>query len=74
MANFNAMDVWQIVCYLTIFSSVIEYCFVMYLTKTATWEENLITKNKVDVFDRKETQQVCVNLILHRKSCDKKNI
>ena len=59
MATFNAMDVWQIVCYLTVFSSVIEFCFVIYLTKTATWEEGInVAKKKVDVFNKKMADKV----------------
>ena len=59
MAFFNAMDVWQIACYLTVFSSVIEFCFVIYLTKTATWEEGItVAKKKVDVFNKKLADKV----------------
>ena len=64
-ADFNAMDVWQTACYLTVFLSVIEFCAVIFLTKTADWEENLIGKPKVDIQNGKINSKVkigfCIN-------------
>ena len=57
-ADFNAMDVWQTACYLTVFLSVIEFCAVIFLTKTADWEENLIGKPKVDIQNGKINSKV----------------
>ena len=60
MATFNAMDVWQTVCYLTVFFSVLEFCFVIYLTQKASWEDGLgFGKKKVDVVqNQKESHKV----------------
>ena len=60
MATFNAMDVWQTVCYLTVFFSVLEFCFVIYLTQKASWEDGLgIGKKKVDIVqNQKESHKV----------------
>lgn len=38
----NAMDVWQMLCYLIVFFILVEYCFVLYLTKIPDW------KNKIE--------------------------
>ena len=60
MATFNAMDVWQTVCYLTVFFSVLEFCFVIYLTQKASWEDGLgVGKKKVDIVqNQKESHKV----------------
>ena len=60
MATFNAMDVWQTVCYLTVFISVLEFCLVIYLTKKASWEDGLgVGKKKVDIVqNQKESHKV----------------
>ena len=67
-ADFNAMDVWQTACYLTVFLSVIEFCAVIFLTKTADWEENLIGKPKVDIQNGKINSKVkiafCINQLI----------
>ena len=31
----RAIDVWVILCYIGIFSTLVEYCFVLYLTKSS---------------------------------------
>ena len=58
IATFNAMDVWQIACYLTVFASVVEFCLVIYLTKAASWEETLIKTKKVDTLNEKGEPKV----------------
>ena len=67
-ADFNAMDVWQTACYLTVFLSVIEFCAVIFLTKTADWEEHLIGKPKVDIQNGKINSKVkiafCINQLI----------
>ena len=66
MATFNAMDVWQTVCYLTVFFSVLEFCLVIYLTKKASWEDGLgVGKKKVDIVqNQKESHKVKIFGIL----------
>ena len=73
-ADFNAMDVWQTACYLTVFLSVIEFCAVIFLTETSDWEEKLIGKPKVDIQNGKINSKVkialCINeLIKYLFSC-----
>ena len=64
IATFNAMDVWQIACYLTVFASVAEFCLVIYLTKAASWEETLIKTKKVDTLNGKgEPKVIFISLI-----------
>ena len=58
IVTFNAMDVWQIACYLTVFASVAEFCLVIYLTKAASWEETLIKTKKVDTLNGKGEPKV----------------
>jgi hypothetical protein len=60
MATFNAMDIWQTVCYLTVFFSVLEFCFVIYLTQKASWEDCLgVGRKKVDIVqNQKESHKV----------------
>ena len=60
IVTFNAMDVWQIACYLTVFASVAEFCLVIYLTKAASWEETLIKTKKVDTLIEKGEPKVIV--------------
>ena len=62
MATFNAMDAWQTVCYLTVFFSVLEFCFVIYLTQKASWEDGLgVGKKKIDIVqNRKASQKVII--------------
>ena len=31
----RAIDVWVILCYVGVFSTLVEYCFVLYLTKSS---------------------------------------
>ena len=52
------MDIWQTACYFTVFWSVFEYCFVIYLTQIAAWEEEVTKKRKVDVKDKKGSNKV----------------
>ena len=52
------MDIWQTACYFTVFWSVFEYCFVIYLTQIAAWEEEVTKKKKVDVKDKKGSNTV----------------
>ena len=33
--HMRAIDVWVILCYIGIFSTLVEYCFVLYLTKSS---------------------------------------
>ena len=37
----HAMDIWQILCYMGTFYCLTEYCVILYLTKTAAWEQEL---------------------------------
>ena len=33
--HMRAIDVWVILCYVGVFSTLVEYCFVLYLTKSS---------------------------------------
>ena len=63
------MDVWQIACYVTVFASVGEFVLVIYLTKSATWEEYLIKENKIGILNRKGDPKV--TFLLFSKKCGK---
>ena len=54
------MDVWQIVCYVTVFTSVAEFILVIYLTKSATWEENLNKEKKIGILNGKVDPKVTI--------------
>ena len=43
-ANWNAMDVWQILCYLNVFFVLVEYCVVLSLSKGITLESIMTTE------------------------------
>ena len=58
IAILTAMDVWQIACYVTVFASVGEFVLVIYLTKLATWEENLIKEKKIGILNGKYNPKV----------------
>ena len=47
--NINLMDIWQILCYLNAFFCLIEYCIVIYLTRSASWEETIGHLSKVQI-------------------------
>ncbi len=40
----NAMDVWQIFCYLNVFFVLVEYCFVLWLSKGVSLENVIVIK------------------------------
>ena len=40
----RAIDVWVILCYVGVFSTLVEYCFVLYLTKSSILEQKLSSK------------------------------
>ena len=61
IADFTAIDVWMIACYLTVFICVFEYCIVIYLTKKAVWEETFNQRRKVDVLVRNAAQEVLID-------------
>jgi hypothetical protein len=54
------MDVWQIACYVTVFASVAEFVLVIYLTRSATWEEKLIKEKKIGILNGKEDPKVTI--------------
>ena len=60
--NINLMDVWQILCYLNAFFCLIEYCIVIYLTRSASWEETIGHLSKVQIkgnmTDKVKTQKI----------------
>ena len=67
ITTFNAMNVWQIGCYLTVFLSVSEFCLIIYLTRTAIWEEIIKNEKKVDTLNDKKSSKVLKNLLFtHR--------
>ena len=43
-ANWNAMDVWQILCYHNVFFVLVEYCVVLSLSKGITLESIMTTE------------------------------
>ena len=69
IAILNAMDVWQIACYVTVFASVAEFVLVIYLTKSATWEENLIKEKKIGILNGKGEPKVTI--LSFSKKCGK---
>ena len=53
-SHLRAIDVWIVLCYIGVFSALIEYCLVLYLTRVAQWEAPFIDtktsiKNNVQV-------------------------
>ena len=40
----NAMDVWQIFCYLNVFFVLVEYCIVLWLSKGVSIENAITIK------------------------------
>ena len=49
----RAIDVWVIFCYIGVFSALMEYCVILYLTKTSIFD-----KKSAQV---KETELTCLN-------------
>ena len=60
-ANLNAMDVWQILCYLNVFFVLVEYCVVLSLSKGITLESILSTE--VAKFQTKRIDIVSMSII-----------
>ena len=56
----RAIDVWVIFCYIGVFSALMEYCVILYLTKTA-------------IFDQKSTQVKDKELICLNQEQEKEN-
>jgi len=47
-SHLRAIDVWIVLCYIGVFSALIEYCLVLYLTRVALWEAPFIgTKTSI---------------------------
>ena len=68
IVTFNAMDVWQVACYLTVFASVAEFSLVIYLTKAASWEETLLKTKKVNTLNGKgEPKVICFTKSIYLK-------
>ena len=44
-SHMRAIDVWIVLCYIGVFSALIEYCLVLHLTKMALWESPFINAN-----------------------------
>mgnify|MGYP002054085697 CR=1 FL=1 len=71
-ANWNAMDVWQILCYHNVFFVLVEYCVVLSLSKGITLESIMTTEasklpskgteivsiSVVKIFVKKQTTQI----------------
>ena len=49
----RAIDVWVIFCYIGVFSALMEYCVILYLTKTSIFDQKY---SKI-----KETELTCLN-------------
>ena len=49
----RAIDVWVIFCYIGVFSALMEYCVILYLTKTSIFDQNCAQV--------KETELTCLN-------------
>ena len=49
----RAIDVWVLFCYIGMFSALMEYCVILYLTKTS-----IIYQKSAQV---KETELICLN-------------
>ena len=40
-AYMKEVDVWTAACYIAVFCPLIEYCIILFLTKTAEWERKV---------------------------------
>ena len=49
----RAIDVWVIFCYIGVFSALMEYCVILYLTKTSIFDQKTAQV--------KETELTCLN-------------
>ena len=49
----RAIDVWVIFCYIGVFSALMEYCVILYLTKTSIFDQKYAQV--------KETELTCLN-------------
>ena len=60
-ANWNAMDVWQILCYHNVFFVLVEYCVVLSLSKGITLESIMTTE--ASKFPSKGTEIVSISVV-----------
>ena len=60
-ANWNAMDVWQILCYHNVFFVLVEYCVVLSLSKGITLESIMTTE--ASKFPSKGTEIVSKSVV-----------
>ena len=76
--HMRAIDVWVILCYIGIFSTLVEYCFVLYLTKSSLLDSkfgrpkqkeiNLVNQEASNVdHESKEAAAIEINLEYARK-------
>ena len=70
----RAIDVWVILCYIGIFSTLLEYCFVLYLTNSSKFgrpkpkEINPVNEGASNVdHESKEAAAIEINLQYARK-------
>ena len=55
----RAIDVWVVLCYIGVFSALVEYCIILYLTKSSILDQQLSSKklkqyNSVNQDDQSE--------------------
>ena len=48
-ANWNAMDVWQILCYHNVFFVLVEYCVVLSLSKGINLESIMTPSKRTEI-------------------------
>ena len=60
-ANWNAMDVWQILCYHNVFFVLVEYCVVLSLSKGITLESIMTTE--ASKLSSKGTEIVSISVV-----------
>ena len=54
----RAIDVWVILCYIGVFSALMEYCMILYLTKTSLFDQNPAqVKNKEIICCNREKEE-----------------
>ena len=63
----NAMDVWQIFCYLNVFFVLVEYCIVLWLSKGVSIENAILIKEPKAASERVENVSLTVVQVFSRK-------
>ena len=58
--HLRAIDIWVVLCYIGVFSSLMEYCLILYLTKTSILDGLMnSTKQKVHESTNEDEKDNC---------------